>query len=190
MLCYNTPVNQNILLNHSHPDYHVSDSNSLLRLNVGFIVHQTIGYSRDFNFDIPEVSVEDDLHLKDLNGAVRVTRTPQGLLVQVKMQATIQAECVRCLEIFPQPLEVDFSELYAFSKRFITESGLILPENGHINLAPLLREYMLIEVPMTPFCQPDCKGLCLECGTNLNLAVCEHTASTDKNRFDALKSLL
>lgn len=168
----------------------MSDSNSLLRLNVGFIVHQTIGYSRDFTFDILEVSIEDDLHLKDLRGAVRVTRTPQGLLLQAKMQASIQAECVRCLEIFPQPLEVDFSELFAFDKRSITESGLILPDNGYINLAPLLREYMFLEVPISPFCRPDCKGLCLECGTNLNLSVCEHAASTGNHLFDALKSLL
>lgn len=159
----------------------MSDSNSLLRLNVGFIVHQTIGFSRDFNFDIPEVSIEPDLHLTNLVGVVRVTRTPQGLLVQVKMQAIVQAECVRCLEIFPQPLEVDFSELYAFNKRSITESGLILPENGYIDLAPLLREYMFLEVPISPFCRPDCKGLCQECGTNLNLSSCEHVTSTSSN---------
>lgn len=168
----------------------MSDFNSLLRLNVGFIVHQTIGFSRDFNFDVPEVSIEPDLHLTDLIGVIRVTRTPQGLLLQVKMQATIQAECVRCLEIFPQPLKVDFSELYAFNKRSITDSGLILPENGHINLSPLLREYMFLEVPISPFCRPDCKGLCPECGTNLNLSSCEHTTSTSNNsRFDALTTL-
>jgi uncharacterized protein len=159
----------------------VPDSNSLLRLNVGFIVHQTIGFSRDFNFDIPEVSIEPDLHLTNLVGVVRVTRTPQGLLVQVKMQAIVQAECVRCLEIFPQPLEVDFSELYAFNKRSITESGLILPENGYIDLAPLLREYMFLEVPISPFCRTDCKGLCPECGTNLNLSSCEHVISASSN---------
>ena len=124
----------------------MSDSNSLLRLNVGFIVHQTIGFSRDFNFDIPEVSIEPDLHLTNLVGVVRVTRTPQGLLVQVKMQAIVQAECVRCLEIFPQPLEVDFSELYAFNKRSITESGLILPENRYIDLAS--------RIEAMSFCEP------------------------------------
>lgn len=182
MLCYNVAENQNILLNPFSPDFTVSDSTSLLRLNVGFIVHQTIGFSHDFNFAVPEVYIEPDLHLTNLLGIARVTRTPQGLLVQVKMQANVQAECVRCLENFSQPLEVDFSELYAFNKRYVTESGLILPENGYINLAPVLREYMLLEVPINPFCLPDCKGLCLECGTNLNLFSCEHASLTTNDR--------
>lgn len=160
----------------------MSDSNSLLRLNVGFIVHHTIGFSHDFNFDFPEVHIEPDLHLTNLLGVARVTRTPQGLLVRVKMQANVQAECVRCLENFSQPLGVDFSELYAFNKRSVTDSGLILPENGYINLAPVLREYMLLEIPISPFCRPDCKGLCPECGTNINLSSCEHVSSISNDR--------
>lgn len=189
MLCYNTCVNQNILLK-SNTYNLVVDLHSFLRLNVGFIVHQTIGYSRDFDFNLPAVFFEPDLEITDLQGVVRVTRTPQGLLVQVKMQALTQVDCVRCLESFSQPLGVDFSELYAFDSRSMTESGLIVPESGYINLAPILREFLLIEIPISPVCRLECKGLCLECGTNLNLSYCGHTTSTSNSRFDILKSLL
>jgi uncharacterized protein len=167
----------------------VTELLSLLRLNVGFIVHQTIGYSRDFDFNTPEIFVETDLKLADLQGIVRVSRTPQGLLVQVKMNANTQAECVRCLENFAQPLQVDFSELFAFDKRHVSESGLILPENGYLNLAPLLREYMLLEVPINPLCRPDCQGLCPECGGNLNLKDCGHSQPPADPRWGALQSL-
>lgn len=168
----------------------VSDVRSPFRLNLGFIIHQTIGYSRDFPFDIPQIQLETDLDLTDLTGIVRVTRTPQGLLVQVKMKADTHTECVRCLNEFFHDLQVDFSELFAFSKRSITESNLILPEDGKIDLEPLLREYMLLALPIKPLCQPDCKGLCPVCGENLNQVACGHTPEADDPRFANLKSLL
>jgi len=185
MLCYNVAVNQNILFSRFLP---VADYHSLLRLNVGFIIAQTIGYSRDFDFNLPEIHLAPDLDLRDLNGSVRLTRTPQGLLIQTRLQAEVTAECVRCLNEFVQPLSVDFSELYAFNRKFITDSGLILPEDGHINLAPLVREFMLLEVPISPLCRPGCKGLCPECGANLNENSCEHISpTTGDNHFDLLK---
>jgi len=167
----------------------VSNSQSPLRLNVGFIVHQTIGFSREFEFDFPQIHIPPDLELRALKGAVEITRTPQGLLVRVKMKANITAECVRCLSNFEQPLDVDFSELYAFNRKSVTESGLILPEDGKIDLAPLLREFMFLEVPIQPICRPDCKGLCPECGENLNENICNHPSTTGDSRFDVLKAL-
>ncbi len=165
------------------------DPHSPLRLNVGFIVAQSIGYSRDFEINLPSVQLEQDLELIPLSGVVRITRTPQGLLVQARLKGNAVAECVRCLTEFSQALAIDFSELYAFNRKSITESGLILPEDGHINLAPLVREFMLLEVPIRPLCRPDCKGLCPECGNNLNENSCDHTPPTGDSRFDVLKEL-
>jgi uncharacterized protein len=155
----------------------VSSIFSPLRLNVGFVVRQSIGFSRDFDFALPTLSLPPDLVLNDLEGTAHVSRTPQGLLAQVQLQATMPVECVRCLTPLVQPLTTDFTELYAFSQRFATESGLILPEDGNINLEPLVREYMLLEVPINPLCKPDCKGLCPICGKDLNEETCNHEAS-------------
>ncbi len=160
-----------------------------LRLNVGFIVHQNIGYSRDFFFDIPKIHLDPDLDLKNLSGWARVTRTPQGLPIQVKMGALQPSECVRCLEAFDQPLEIDFTELYAFSQRSATDSSLILPEDGQIVLEPLVREYMLLEIPISPLCRLECKGLCPVCGENLNFITCEHGDNEVDPRLAVLKSL-
>ena len=55
-------------------------SHDVLRLNVGFIIHQTVGYSRDFPFEIPALRLPPDLDLNDFTGVVRVTRTAQGLV--------------------------------------------------------------------------------------------------------------
>jgi uncharacterized protein len=168
----------------------MNSSRNPLRLNVGFFVNQSVGYSREFPFEFPELRLESDLDLKNLTGVARITRTPQGLLVQVKMHATQQAECARCLTEIEQPLDISFTELYAFSPRTVTESGLILPEDGHIDLAPLVREYMLLEVPISPLCTLDCRGLCPVCGESLNENSHHHDEESIDPRLAALKKLL
>jgi uncharacterized protein len=168
----------------------VSDPHSPLRLNVGFVVAQSAGFSRDFPFDIPQISVLPDLRLNSLNGLVRATRTPQGILLQADFHTQIDLECVRCLTDFQQTLAFNFTELYAFSQRYVTDSGLLMPETGIIDLSPVIREYVLLEIPISPLCRPDCKGLCPICGNNLNESTCFHEEESGDPRLASLKSLL
>jgi len=106
------------------------------------------------------------------------------------MHAMLLSECGRCLTDFLQPLEIDFTELYAFSQNSVTDSNLRLPENGQINLAPLVREYMILEIPITTLCRVDCKGLCPVCGDNLNETDCNHAREAVDPRLSILRSLL
>lgn len=168
----------------------MSDPHSPLRLNVGFVVAQSAGFSRDFPFDIPQINLSPDLRVNNLTGLVRITRTPQGILLQADFHATTELECVRCLTDFQQSLNFTFTELYAFSQRYITDSGLLMPETGIIDLTPILREYILLEIPISPLCRLDCKGLCPICGNNLNESTCHHEAEPGDPRFASLKSLL
>jgi uncharacterized protein len=163
---------------------------NFFRLNVGFLINQSVGYSRDFIFDFPRAFFKPDLELYDLTGLARVTRTAQGLLVQAEINATLPTECVRCLEGFNQPLHAQFTELYAFSRKSVTDSGLVLPEDAHIDLEPLVREYLLLELPISPVCRPDCKGLCPVCGENMNEVNCDHRPESTDPRLSVLKSLL
>lgn len=152
-----------------------------LRFNVGFLFNQNIGSYRDIHFEYPVVTLKPDLELTEFLGVARVSRTPQGIFIQGDFQGKAPAECVRCLTDFDQLLHTMFEELYAFDNRSVTESGLILPEDANIDLEPLVREYLLIEMPISPVCQPDCKGLCPICGVNLNEESIEHHhIETDK----------
>jgi uncharacterized protein len=150
-----------------------------LRINVGFLLHSPIGSSRDIHFDFPSIQVTEDLEIKDLKGMVRLSRTPQGILLQGEFRGRKGEECVRCLSEFLQYLETSFSELYAFDERSVSDADLLVPEDGNIDLAPLIREYLMIEVPINPICRPDCKGLCPVCGENLNETTCEHVAQSN-----------
>lgn len=168
----------------------MSDPLSPLRLNIGFIVAQSAGFSRDFSIELPQVHLPPDLDLTDLAGTTRITRTPQGLLLQVDMRGSLTIECVRCLDPFLFTLHSNFTELYAFSPRFMTDSGLLVPDDGQIDLTPVLRDYMYVELPLNPLCQPDCKGLCPVCGENQNVNPCNHHDDVADERLAVIKKLL
>ena len=60
----------------------------------------------------------------------------------------------------------------------------------HIDLAPLIREYALLDVPIKPICKPACKGLCPVCGEDLNQVDCGHHRDAEESPFSVLKDLL
>ncbi len=160
------------------------------RINIGFIAHEEIGRSHDFPFEFDKIVLGDDLELRNLDGIVNIGRTPQGLVLQADFSAETTVMCVRCLQDSDQELDWSFTELYAFDKRSETDSELILPEDGHIDLAEMIREYALLEVPISPICKPDCQGLCAECGQNLNEKDCGHKPIEPDSPFAKLKDLL
>jgi len=169
----------------------VTDTLKQLRLNVGLLINQPVGYSRDFDFELPFIHLEPDLDLYDLSGSVHATRTSRGILLQGNARATIVTECVRCLSEFHQPLHAEFTELYAFSRNSVDESDLVLPEEAKIDLAPILREYMILEIPIKPVCGGECKGLCPVCGEVLtHNHHPDHEPESIDPRLAVLKTLL
>jgi DUF177 domain-containing protein len=159
------------------------------RINVGFIIHEEVGYSHEIPFEIEKIKLED-LELKNLVGKVDIGRTPQGLVVQGNFEADTQLECVRCLKEFTEPLDWEFTELFAFTKKSVSESELLVPEDAQLDLAPLIREYAILEIPIKPLHDPDCKGLCIECGQDLNIKDCGHSQDQDDSPFAKIKDLL
>lgn len=147
-----------------------------LLINVGFFQNLPIGSYRDIHFDYPTLELPPDLSLKDFSAAVHISRTPQGLLFEGQIAAQAPMECVRCLEPYDQKIDAEFNEVYAYKARNFTESGLFVPEDGNIDLGPIMREYLMLALPIKPLCRPDCQGLCVVCGENLNLGTCEHQA--------------
>lgn len=151
----------------------MSNSRYPFRLNIGFMLNQPVGSSREVHFEAAELAASD-LRFQNITGKIRISRTQQGLFADGIFQASVEQNCVRCLSDYIQPLSTEFSELYAFKNSLASESGLVIPEDGNIDFAPIISEYLVIEVPIKPLCMPECKGLCPICGENLNLRVCEH----------------
>lgn len=159
-----------------------------LRLNVGFLINSSIGVSREFFFDSLSIKSDDELEIVNIEGVAKISRTPQGLFVEAKFSGVISLECVRCLCNYPQTLHWKFSELFAFTQDNITESELLVPDDAHIDLQPLVYDYAFVELPIQPLCKPGCRGLCVECAQNLNVKDCGHRPAPD-SPFSALKDI-
>ena len=151
----------------------MNNSHNPLRLNVGYLYSKSIGTSREVPVEIDSLEI-DDLLIKDLNSQVRISRTREGLLLQIDAKAELQTTCVRCLKNFFLPMATEFEELYQFPTRTKEETDLILPMDGNLDLASLYREYLILALPIKRLCKPDCKGLCIVCGMDLNEGTCEH----------------
>jgi uncharacterized protein len=160
-----------------------------LRLNVGFLLHQSIGFSRIFEFDLEAARIDGDLVLTNLQGQLRMTRTAQGLYGQGRFDAHQTMACSRCLEDFQQPLASEIGELFVYPPQRADDPLLAIPESGILNLHPLLRETFELDIPLQPICASDCLGLCPICGNNRNLSSCDHPDEEIDPRFEVLKTL-
>ena len=147
-----------------------------LRVNVGFVQTLPSGEKRDIDFELSTLTLAPELEMNNFKGIASFGRTRQGILLQGDFTAWINQNCTRCLEPFPYQIKTQFEELYTFDEHYVTEEVLHFPVDGNIDLAPLLREYLTMEVPMQPLCKEDCKGLCPECGTDFNHSTCHHNS--------------
>lgn len=166
------------------------NSRHMLRLNVGFLLHKNVGEGRNFDFDCDSVRVGDDLDVERLRGSIHLTRTGQGVYAHGRLQAQIDLQCVRCLTSFDQQLTIELDDLFTYPPDRASDPLLSIPEDGVLDLNPLLREYLLLDIPIQPLCRQDCKGFCPMCGGDLNDTECEHPDTEVDPRLAALKALL
>jgi uncharacterized protein len=163
-------------------------NNRVLKLNVGFLLSDGPGHSRDMTFDFPAVRVSDDMLLHFLQGELRISRTKEGLLLQGKFAAGIEDQCSRCLDDVERELALDVEELIAYPDPSRAEFSV--SDDGILDLAPLIRAEALIAMSRRALCRPDCRGLCAECGANLNYELCTCHADEIDPRLAKLKELL
>lgn len=161
--------------------------NRVLKLNVGFLLVAGPGRTHETVFDVPAVRVADDVDLDYIRGQLRLSRTKEGILVQGALDVAIEDECYRCLDPVHRRMQIDIEELFAFPAS--REMAFSVSEDAILDLAPLLREETLIADSRGVLCRPDCKGLCPNCGANLNHGPCTCEEDIDP-RLAKLKQLL
>jgi len=160
---------------------------------------------RRFEYDMPvppegvEAVSVGEVHI---TGAL--SKTGEGIDFQGDIETVATTACSRCLEPYPLPMELHFRLLYTLEsdsgtrgeRRIKDESITHARYDGmRINLGELLEEQVYLGLPLKPLCRTDCKGLCTNCGTNLNVEACEcpekqDGARTEDPRLLTLKTLL
>ena len=146
---------------------------SRLRFNFGFLLEASLGTSRMYELDYPTIRVMPDVTLSPLQGNFTATRTSEGVYVSGSLHSKIAVDCVRCLETADQPIAIQIDELFYYPFHQAPPLAMAFDgDTGYIDLAPLIRDLSLLEVPINPICRTNCQGLCIECGQNLNESDC------------------
>jgi len=126
---------------------------------------------------VPGSPIEVDLVLE---------RVPEGIVVRGTLTATWGAACSRCLEPVSGEISVHVDELFETEP---LEGETYKLDEDVIDLEPMVRDALLLELPLAPLCTPDCAGLCATCGANKNVTQCDCVTQEIDPRWAALRSL-
>ena len=170
--------------------------------NVAQLLKSPIGTTQDVVLDD-----SDSLDLRDgearlagpITGHARLHRTNESIVVDGVAHIPVLLECSRCLTEFTTTLDVPLRETFYPSIDIETGLPVRLPEDEtaftiddhhQIDLREAIRQNLVLALPIQPLCREDCKGLCPECGRDLNVE--PHTNETEARdeRFAALRQLL
>jgi|SRR5579872_899848 len=115
-----------------------------------------------------------------------------------KLSAQLELQCARCLEPVPQDVKREFELLYrplgadaGRDELSVTdaEAEIGYYQGDGILLEDVLREQVLLALPLKVTCREDCKGLCPQCGKNLNQEQCSCSTEVEDPRWAALKDV-
>ena len=163
---------------------------AMIRFEVCTLVEARPGASLSLNVDTGPQCL-DDLGVGFLRGTVGVTRVESGLLVQGTVASQLRIQCVRCLDSFDLPVNLELEETFRLPGSS-PRPGMTyaVSSNGWLDLVPLLREASWLAIPLKPVCGAGCKGICSRCGANLNSGTCECEDAEVDPRWAALRDLV
>jgi uncharacterized protein len=122
----------------------------------------------------------------------------QDIRIKGRLATRLETNCARCLEPLTQDVKREFDLLYrpqgadaGRDEMSVTDAEA---EIGYyvgdgVLLDDVIREQILLAVPVKVTCREDCKGLCPHCGTNLNQETCSCAVAEEEPRWAALKDI-
>jgi uncharacterized protein len=129
-------------------------------------------------------------------------RGPHEIVPDIRLkgrfEGTFQVPCARCIEPVEIPLAAEFDLIFRpvgadsdAPERSITasETEIGYYQGDSLSLEDVLREQVLLSLPVRTLCKPDCKGLCPRCGANRNLKPCSCDDGPSDPRWEALTGL-
>jgi uncharacterized protein len=151
-------------------------------------------------FQPPEVGDEGEAYrvVSPVELAFDIHKDREKFRLAGTVHAQLELGCSRCLEPFPLKVDVPFDLRYLPASAMSSDPEREVPDadldlsyyrDDHIDLNELLREQFYLALPMKPLCREDCRGLCPQCGANLNTAACACESTWEDARLASLKAL-
>lgn len=154
-------------------------------------VQRTVAAPADLGTDVIGIPEGADLELD-----LRLEAVMEGVLVTGSVRGRAVGECVRCLGEVVEDVDVSLTELFVYPERAAVaaaegdeDEDVRELEDDLVDLEPSLRDAVVPALPFQPLCQPDCPGLCSECGAPLADDP-DHSHETLDPRWSALSGLV
>lgn len=155
------------VVTHRHPDHRsglVLDTHELVR-RAGELKNVSRVADAPDGIGVAMINVPPG---SPINLDLTIEAVVEGVLVTGTAEVRLAGQCARCLEEIASSTEVDLQELFLYPGKDLDDPEASRIEDDLIDLEPLLRDAVVLDLPFTPVCRPDCAGLCPECGANLN----------------------
>lgn len=121
-----------------------------------------------------------------LKGAVK--NIAGVLYMDAEADVSFETQCARCLKKINESMSFEIHE--AFSKTDIDDEDIIVLKSGNIDLDDIVEKAFVGVLPISYLCSNDCKGLCSECGCDLNYGECSCNGGNIDPRLAVLKNFL
>lgn len=112
-----------------------------------------------------------------------------GVWVHGNADVTLEGECARCLAEFSYGEIFDLEQIYYWPNKEAEEGALFVVDDT-IDLDPILRDAVVLNLPFAPLCSDDCLGLCAQCGFELNNDPSHNHGEQIDSRWQQLTKLL
>jgi uncharacterized metal-binding protein YceD (DUF177 family) len=110
---------------------------------------------------------------------LRLESVMEGVLVSGEVDVPVVGSCARCLEPVEDTLELDAQELFAYegstTEATSEEEEVRRVDGDFLDLEPMVRDLVVLSLPLSPVCSEDCSGLCVDCGQRLDDLPPDHT---------------
>lgn len=150
------------------------------------------GAYRDFVVDHPVEGVDTALaHLDTApaHAALRAESVIEGILVTGRIEAKTKLECARCLKGFRGEVELEVCELFVAPGHESVDDDAYRVSGTDIDLEPMVRDALVLALPLNPLCEEACGGLCVRCGRALVSGSCDCEQEELDPRWAALSQL-
>jgi uncharacterized protein len=161
------------------------------------LLAEPAGTDRRYDIHGATLRLPDDLRLTEpLEGSVRISRTNRGVIVTAVLETAIAGTCARCLRDIEIPTRVELDEEVLPSVDLASGRPLDtsaepevarLTDHHELDLGALAAEAISLGEPIAALCEPDCPGLCIECGERLGPAHVAHASDDVDPRLAALR---
>ncbi len=168
-----------------------------MSFDVAMLLQDSVGVRRALRLDDGALSVSEERWSAVASGDLEFMRTQRGILVRARLDVSRTFECARCLTRFDENVEVQFDEEFVAPLDPLTGVPLAdiehhefrIDARSHLDLSDAVRQYESTALPLQPVCQEDCRGLCPDCGQNLNESRCDCAASPQEPTWAPLATL-